>query len=234
VNVTLISNLLHSVKQLQPVAQAYDRGDVAVLEHPLGNNVQALYLATPGTFEPAPELTDTIVLGQQRPWDLENSIYQQSIIVHEAYHCLDDLQPSSDSTGHLASEARAWTGQAQYLAERLSSSSQPGEATEALLTEMRESGMGDLECFALLLAVKAAPLPMAAQPAAELLASQLRSSLTSLQGVDGMLEKPAESLPQALSLIYWTTPETKVATDGVSRKRVGSEISLRGAESRRL
>jgi hypothetical protein len=218
VNVSQVSRLLHSVKQLKPVAQAYDSGDVAVVTRPLAGNVQALYLATPGKLETAPELTDTIVLNEQSRWDLENSLYQQSIVVHEAYHCLDDLQSSAGGTGHLASEARAWTGQAGYLAEQLSSSSQPAQATDAVMAEMRQSGMGELECFAMLLALRSASLPLAAQPAAELLAGRLQGAISSLQGVEEMLREPAESLTPALGLIYWTSPETRVETDGISKK----------------
>lgn len=214
----VVSRLLHSVPALQPVAQAYDAGDVAVVQRPLDPRVQAVYAATPGALPEAPEITDTIVLNQRQSWDLEDSLYRRSIVVHEAYHCLDDLRSVGGSTGHLASEARAWTGQAHYLAEQLGQSPQPDSAVPSLMAELKESGMGELECLALLLALQAAPLPPAVQPVAATLARHLRGAASSLQGIEPLLERPAESLPQTLGLIYWSSPEARVPTDGVPPK----------------
>lgn len=113
-----VSGILNQVPKLRPIAEKVAAGDIRVEQRKLPDGVQALYVPTAGNFKQEPSIEDAILINDRPGWDPDNSIYQRSILVHEAYHGLDDLNLAGHSTGHLESEVRASTGQPPTLPNR--------------------------------------------------------------------------------------------------------------------
>lgn len=213
-----VSGILNQVPKLRPIAEKVAAGDIRVEQRKLPDGIQALYVPTAGNFKQDPTLEDAILINDRPGWNPDNSIYQRSILVHEAYHGLDDLTLAGKGTGHLESEARAWTGQLAYIAEEIAATPDPKAGVEQVIQEAKASGMAEMEMMTMALALRSASLCPAASAAAALLDQRLLECASGLEGVQELLKKPAESLTGALGLIYWTTPKTQIELNGISAK----------------
>ena len=209
-----VSKVLGTVPRLKPIAERVASGAVKVEQRDLESGIHALYVSTPGTFAESPELHNIVLLNSDDSWDLDESLYDRSVLVHEGYHALDDLELAGQSTGYLDAECRAWKGQAAYLAEELART----ESTpDPLVKEMVAGGMGDLEKIAMALALRAAPVTAGALPVASTLEERLLGSLENATGVEELFEEPEKSLKGSLAFIYFTPPEATFELDGIAQ-----------------
>ena len=153
-----------------------------------------------------------MVLNDQVNWK-KASLFQRSILVHEAYHAKDDLELAGQAVPHLDAEVRAWSGQGAYLAEEISQSAEPNKLRKEFLEET--STFDELTRLTLSLALANATVTPEAKGEAELLSATLQDSLVDISNTEGFYEKPAESLGSMIGLAYQASNETLLPLDGI-------------------
>lgn len=215
-----VSGILNQVPKLRPIAEKVAAGDIRVEQRKLPDGVQALYVPTAGNFKQEPSIEDAILINDRPGWDPDNSIYQRSILVHEAYHGLDDLNLAGHSTGHLESEVRAWTGQLAYIAEQIAATADLKAGVEQVIQDAKTSGMAEMEMMTMVLALRTASVCPAATAAAALLEQRFLECASGITGIDQLLQNPAESLNGALGLIYFGSSKSEIELNGISPKSV--------------
>lgn len=215
-NISSAARILRTAPALRPIATLVEQGEVSVQTRDLEEGIHALYVPTPGTFAEEPALNDGILLTSKREWNFDGNVYDRSILVHEGYHALDDLQLAQTGTTYLESEKRAWSGQAAYLVQELTETESPKEALQGLVQEMKSRGLGGMEALGFGLGIRLAPLPPEHAAVGRLfedaMVAEARDGMT---GLDELFEDPGKSLTGLLTLIYMTSPDTRLELDGI-------------------